>query len=184
MSFEVKNIEQENIDYKMIGPLTLFVVATVIASMVFVYYYFMFEKDSMMKEQYLEADSKILKDYMLEEEAKYKLLEMEGEEGKISKTIQIYSTTKSIEQRLNELNSLEEQLLSDAFKELIARGEKNKERGVQKFYGKDKMKKIQHLIDFKGTYNDPETGNHSPDGMWGANTYYDYILWKKWKLGN
>ena len=125
MSFEVKNIEQENIDHKMIGPLTLFVVATVIASMIFVYYYFMFEKDSMMKEQYLEADSKILKDYMLEEESKYKFLEMNGGEGKISKTIQTYSAVKSIEQRLNELNSLEEQLLSDAFEELIARGEKN-----------------------------------------------------------
>ena len=44
MSFEVKNIEQENINFKMIGPLTLFVIVTVVASMVFVYYYFIFEK--------------------------------------------------------------------------------------------------------------------------------------------
>ena len=56
--------EQENIDHKMIAPLTGFVVITIIASMIFVYYYFIFEKDSIMKEQYLEAESKILKDYL------------------------------------------------------------------------------------------------------------------------
>ena len=124
----------------MIGPLTLFVVATVIASMIFVYYYFMFEKDSMMKEQYLEADSKILKDYMLEEESKYKFLEMNGGEGKISKTIQTYSAVKSIEQRLNELNSLEEQLALEAKLQNMCGQSRDFKEGVLAFTEKREAK--------------------------------------------
>ena len=48
----------------MIGPLTGLVVVFIIASLVFVYYYFNFEKDAIMKEQYLEAESKILKEHI------------------------------------------------------------------------------------------------------------------------
>ena len=112
MSFEVKNIEDENINYKMIGPLTFFVVITVIASMVFVYYYFIFEKDSIMKEQYLEADSKISQKYFSEQQKKYESLNFNDKKDKV---LEDYSNEKTIEQRLNTMDGLlEDQLLSDS----------------------------------------------------------------------
>ena len=183
MSFEVKNIEQENIDHKIIAPLTGFVVITIIASMIFVYYYFIFEKDSVMQEQYLEAESKILKNHTSEEGRKYELLKMDGEDGKINKTIQIYSTKKTIEQRLGEIETLEEQLLSKAFAELVKRGEKDKRenrtsiRGVQAFYPSEEIKKIQLIVeDPNWTY---EESGQIRDGLWGKDSKYAWIEWKK-----
>ena len=185
MSFEVKNIEQENINFKMIGPLTLFVIVTVVASMVFVYYYFIFEKDSIMREQYLEAESKIGNEYRLEQQKQYNSLNINEN---IEKVVASYSknqpTTKkeSIEDRLRGL-SLEEQLLSDAFEELVKRGESNFKNkitpynGVQDHYTKDQIKKIQVIVqDPEWTYKER---NEIPDGIWGSDTKYDWRKWKK-----
>tara|TARA_Y100000768_G_scaffold386350_1_gene374553 strand:+ start:4169 stop:4717 length:549 start_codon:yes stop_codon:yes gene_type:complete len=181
MSFEVKNIEQENINFKMIAPITLFVIVTVIASMVFVYYYFIFEKDSIMREQYLEAESKIGNDYRVEETKKYNSLNIDKNIDKIASS---YLISLSIEDRLSGL-SLEEQLLSDAFIELVDRGESNKSknitphRGVQDYYTKNQIKEIQIIVqDPEWTYKERE---EKPDGIWGIDSKYD---WKKWKKSN
>lgn len=178
MSFEVKNIEQENINFKMIAPITVFVIVTVIASMVFVYYYFIFEKDSIMREQYLEAESKIGSDYRFEQQKQYDALNINKN---IQQVVSNYSKKESIEDRLMDL-SLEEQLLSDAFAELVKRGENNFKNkitpynGVQDHYTKKQIKKIQVIVqDPVWTYK--ERGE-IPDGRWGADTKYD---WKKWK---
>ena len=40
MSFDIKNIEQENIDIKKIIPIVILFVFSIVGSMVFVYYYF------------------------------------------------------------------------------------------------------------------------------------------------
>ncbi len=177
MSFEVKNIEDENINYKMIGPLTFFVVITVIASMVFVYYYFIFEKDSIMKEQYLEADSKISQKYFSEQQKKYESLNFNDKKDKV---LEDYSNEKTIEQRLNTMDGLlEDQLLSDAFEELIERGRKNPNQGVQAFY-KDRVLDIQWIIeDPNNTY--AEYGM-TPDGKWGRDSYDEWRKWKKNRL--
>ena len=88
----------------------------------------------------------------------------------------------SIEYRLSGL-SLEEQLLSEAFEELVKRGEsiqsKNimPRRGVQDHYTKDQIKKIQLIVqDPDFTYK--EMGLE-PDGLWDQDSKYDWIKWKK-----
>ena len=88
----------------------------------------------------------------------------------------------SIEYRLSGL-SLEEQLFSEAFEELVKRGESNQSknimprRGVQDHYTKDQIKEIQIIVqDPDWTYK--ESGV-IPDGMWGADTKYDWRIWKK-----
>ena len=199
MSFEVKNIEQENISHGMIGPLTGLVVAFIIASLVFVYYYFNFEKDAIMKEQYLEAESKILKEHKLNESKEYKTLKMDGEEGKIAKTVKAFSDgtidrsftpekqpleeKKSIEERLSAFDTLEEQLLSEAFAELEERGRRDTKegrdpiRGVQSFYGPKKMKEIQKIIENKEWPRNSDW----PDGEWGKDSRKE---WQKWKKEN
>ena len=59
MSFELKNIEEENIDFKKLGPIALMLILFVIASIIFVYYWFTFEKDKIIQDQYLGQDSLI-----------------------------------------------------------------------------------------------------------------------------
>ena len=88
----------------------------------------------------------------------------------------------SIEYRLSGL-SLEEQLLSEAFEELVKRGESNRSknitphRGVQDYYGSDLVKKIQLIVeDPNWTYQ--ESGQ-TPDGEWGDITKFDWRQWKK-----
>ena len=66
MSFELKNIEQENLDLKRLIPIALMLILFVIASIIFVYYWFTFEKDKIIQDQYLGQDSDIRK----EQEAK------------------------------------------------------------------------------------------------------------------
>lgn len=193
MSFEVKNIEQENISHGMIGPLTGLVVVFIIASLVFVYYYFNFEKDAIMKEQYLEAESKILKEHKLNESKEYKTLKMDGEEGKIAKTVKAFSDgtidrsftpkERSLEERLSAFDTLEEQLLSEAFAELEERGRRDTKegrdpiRGVQSFYGPKKMKEIQKIIENKEWPRNSDW----PDGEWGKDSRKE---WQKWKKEN
>ena len=63
MSFDVKNIEQENIDIKKIIPVVILFIFSIVGSMVFVYYYFSFEKNAIMQEQYLGAESQINASY-------------------------------------------------------------------------------------------------------------------------
>ena len=66
MSFDLKNIEQENLDFKKLAPITLALILFVIGSIIFVYYWFTFEKDKIIQDQYLGQDSEIRK----EQEAK------------------------------------------------------------------------------------------------------------------
>ena len=66
MSFELKNIEQENLDLKRLTPIALMLILFVIASIIFVYYWFTFQKDKIIQDQYLGQDSEIRK----EQEAK------------------------------------------------------------------------------------------------------------------
>ena len=67
MSFEVKNIEQENLDFKKLVPITLVLIIAVIGSIIFVYYWFTLEKDEIMHNQYLGKESRIKQDFDLEE---------------------------------------------------------------------------------------------------------------------
>ena len=62
MSFELKNIEQENLDLKRLTPIALMLILFVIASIIFVYYWFTFEKDKIIQDQYLGQDSEIRKE--------------------------------------------------------------------------------------------------------------------------
>ena len=93
MSFEVKNIEQENINHKIMAPISIMFIAGVIASLVFVYYYFVFEKDYIMEEHYLAAESKIKNEYDEEQNSKYLDL---GVDAKIDETIKNYEVIAAI----------------------------------------------------------------------------------------
>ena len=78
MSFDIKNIEQENIDIKKIIPVVILFVFSIAGSMIFVYYYFSFEKNSIMQEQYLGAKSQINASYKMEEKEKIDNLDMKS----------------------------------------------------------------------------------------------------------
>ena len=85
MSFEVKNIEQENINFSKLFIITVFLIFTVVASCVFVYYWFTLEKIEVMHEQYLGQESNIKKEYDLLEQQKFKELEMGNIKNQIEK---------------------------------------------------------------------------------------------------
>ena len=85
MSFELKNIEQENLDFKKLAPITLALILFVIASIVFVYYWFTFEKDKIIQDQYLGQDSEIRK-------------EQEAKELEDFSTLPILESSKAIEE--------------------------------------------------------------------------------------
>ena len=85
MSFEVKNIEQENINFSKLFIITVFLIVTVVASCVFVYYWFTLEKIEVMHEQYLGQESNIKKEYDLLEQQKFKELEMSNIKNQIEK---------------------------------------------------------------------------------------------------
>ena len=78
MSFDVKNIEQENIDIKKIIPVVILFIFSIVGSMVFVYYYFSFEKNSIMQEQYLGAESQINASYEEKEKDKIENLDIKS----------------------------------------------------------------------------------------------------------
>ena len=71
MSFEVKNIEQENINFSKLFMMTVVLIVTVTASAIFVYYWFTFEKINIMQEQYLGKESYIKKDFDKSEKKKF-----------------------------------------------------------------------------------------------------------------
>ena len=56
----------------------------------------------------------------------------------------------------------------------------NKNKGVQSFYGEDKIKEIQIIIDYKNTY---EESGKEPDGKWGPESEFEWKEWKRWILG-
>ena len=89
MSFELKNIEQENIDFKKLGPIAVALILFVIASIIFVYYWFTFEKDRIIQDQYLGQDSEIRK-------------EQEAEELEDFSTLPISKSLKAIEESYDE----------------------------------------------------------------------------------
>ena len=85
MSFEVKNIEQENISFSKLFMITVFLFITVVASCIFVYYWFTLEKIEIMQEQYLGKESNIKKEYDLFEKQKIEELEIDGYKSQIEK---------------------------------------------------------------------------------------------------
>tara|TARA_Y100000814_G_C12183089_1_gene352066 strand:+ start:393 stop:674 length:282 start_codon:yes stop_codon:yes gene_type:complete len=76
MDYEVKSIEQENINFSKLFVMTIVLIITVIASTIFVYYWFTFEKMDVMHEQYLGKESKIKKEHDLIEVEKINKLDM------------------------------------------------------------------------------------------------------------
>ena len=107
MSFDIKNIEQEGINYKMIAPVGLLFVIGIAASLVFVYYYFTFEKDYIMHDQYLGAKSKIKENYYKGESEKLNALNID-----LNKKNIILEYANTIDKALKNMQSLQEQLLS------------------------------------------------------------------------
>ncbi len=85
MSFEVKNIEQENINFSKLLIITVFLIVTVVASCIFVYYWFTLEKIEIMQEQYLGKESNIKKEYDLLEQQKFQELGIEDVKTQVEK---------------------------------------------------------------------------------------------------
>ena len=85
MSFEVKNIEQENINFSKLFFMAVVLIITVVASTIFVYYWFTFEKMDVMQQQYLAKESDIKKEYDLTEEKKFNEMEISTAKEEIEK---------------------------------------------------------------------------------------------------
>ena len=85
MSFEVKNIEQENINFSKLFFMAVVLIATVIASTIFVYYWFTFEKMDVMHQQYLGKESEIKKEHDLNEQKKFNEMEMDAAKEELEK---------------------------------------------------------------------------------------------------
>tara|TARA_Y100001970_G_C13769470_1_gene619795 strand:- start:296 stop:562 length:267 start_codon:yes stop_codon:yes gene_type:complete len=83
MSFEVKNIEQENIDVKKLIPIAIILIISVIASAIFVYYWFTLETRKVMQEQYLGRDSSLRLEFNKKEIEKMNKLDMESAKKEI-----------------------------------------------------------------------------------------------------
>ena len=58
MSFDVKNIEQENLNVKKLASLSGILILSVIASLIFVYFWFTLESKSVIQDQYLGERTK------------------------------------------------------------------------------------------------------------------------------
>ena len=78
MSFDLKHIQEENIDIKKVIPVAILFVVGIIGSLIFVYYYFTFEKNSIMQKQYLGAKSQIRESYKLKEKIKIENLDIKS----------------------------------------------------------------------------------------------------------
>ncbi|MAX09705.1 MAG: hypothetical protein CMG13_02455 [Candidatus Marinimicrobia bacterium] len=85
MSFEVKNIEQENINFSKLFFMAVVLIVTVIASTIFVYYWFTFEKMDVMQQQYLGKESEIKKEHDLNEQKKFNEMEMDAAKEELEK---------------------------------------------------------------------------------------------------
>ena len=78
MSFDIKNVQQENIDIKRVIPVAILFVFGIIGTLIFVYYYFTFEKNSIMHKQYLGAKSQIRESHKLKEKIKIENLDIKS----------------------------------------------------------------------------------------------------------
>ena len=85
MSFEVKNIEQENINFSKLYFMAVVLIVTVIASTIFVYYWFTFEKMDVMQQQYLGKESEIKKEHDLNEQKKFNEMEIDAAKEELEK---------------------------------------------------------------------------------------------------
>lgn len=85
MSFEVKNIEQENINFSKLFFMAVVLIITVVASTIFVYYWFTFEKMDVMQQQYLAKKSEIKKEHDLTEEKKFNEMEISAAKEELEK---------------------------------------------------------------------------------------------------
>ena len=85
MSYNVKNIEQENINVKKAIYVAIAFTIGTIGVLVALYYYFTFEKNAIMYEQYLGVKSKIGESYNIKEKEKIQSLDMESAYQKIIK---------------------------------------------------------------------------------------------------
>ena len=85
MSFEVKNIEQENINFSKLFFMAVVLIVTVIASTIFVYYWFTFEKMDVMQQQYLGKESEIKKEHDLNEQKKFSEMEINAAKEELEK---------------------------------------------------------------------------------------------------
>ena len=57
MSFDVKNIEQDNIDFKKLAGIFIFLILCIAGASIFVYYWFTLDKRAVIQEQYLGQKS-------------------------------------------------------------------------------------------------------------------------------
>lgn len=57
MDYDVKNIEQEKLNIKTLSSVFVVVIIFVIASLIFVYFWFTLKTQSIIDEQYLSQDS-------------------------------------------------------------------------------------------------------------------------------
>ena len=67
MSFDVKNIEQENIDFKKMAGIFMFLTLCIIGSSIFVYFWFTLEKRAVFQEQYLGVQSELYQEHRSEQ---------------------------------------------------------------------------------------------------------------------
>tara|TARA_Y100001970_G_C14191075_1_gene835427 strand:+ start:1253 stop:1549 length:297 start_codon:yes stop_codon:yes gene_type:complete len=74
MSFDVKNIENENIDFKKMGGIFLFLTLCIIGSAIFVYFWFTLEKRAVQQEQYFGPKSEL---YQKHQSSQHKFIEEE-----------------------------------------------------------------------------------------------------------
>ena len=86
MSLEVKNIEQENLDFKKLASITLFLIILIIGSIIFVYYWFTLEKDMIMHNQYLGKESKIKQEFDFDEQQKFNELNIDDAKKEVERT--------------------------------------------------------------------------------------------------
>jgi len=57
VDYDVKNIEQEKLNLRTLGSVFIVVIMLVIASLIFVYFWFTLKTQSIIDEQYLSQDS-------------------------------------------------------------------------------------------------------------------------------
>ena len=90
MSFDVRNIEQENLNFKKLASLSVLLILGVVASLIFVYFWFTLESKSIVRDQYL---SQRTKDYQKHHEKQLKVID--------SYDLDIEAAIKKVEENYN-----------------------------------------------------------------------------------
>ena len=67
MSFDVKNIEQENIDFKKLAGIFIFLILCIAGSSIFVYYWFTLNKQKVVEEKYYSQESDLYNQHTQEQ---------------------------------------------------------------------------------------------------------------------